>query len=217
MGVQAASHDVIVFTDAHINVPRRWWNTMVELLDDPSIAAAAPSISVMGETKFKGFGLHFKGADLAADWLGRAGRDPYAVPILPGCCMAIRRDVLDATGGPDDGMLRCGGIDNEFCLRLWLLGYRLMIVPDIEVEHLFGPRDYPLKWRTVVHNRLRLAFIHFGRHRIRQVVEALKETKGFVDGLSLTVGTDIAEKRAEWRARRKYNEDWFFERFDHNW
>ncbi len=217
LGWTNTNADTVIFTDAHLNFPRRWWQTMTELVEDPSVGAAAPGISMMGETARRGFGLNLRTPELSAEWLDMANREPHAVPVLPGACMAVRRRVLELTGGPDSGMLRCGGVDNEFCLRLWLLGYRLMIVPDVVVEHLFARRGYPITWPTIMHNRLRMAFIHFDRPRIRRVIRALRGASGFVDGLSLLAGTDISEQRARMRERRLHHEDWFFEKFGHNW
>ena len=42
----------------------------------------------------------------------------------------MRREVFEATKGWDEGMLLRGGVDNEGCVRFWLLGYELWIAPD---------------------------------------------------------------------------------------
>jgi glycosyltransferase involved in cell wall biosynthesis len=216
-GARQSRGNIIVFADAHIRLPRRWWVPMVELLENPKVGAVAPGIGAMGESHLKGYGLYLTGADLAADWLRRKNRGDYPVPILPGCCMALRRDVFEASGGNDEGMIRSGGVDNELCLRLWLLGYELRLVPGIVVQHLFSDRNYPMRWRNIVHNRLRLAFVHFDRRRIRRVVDALRDSPGFGEGLTLTVGSDLAQQRAQLRARRVRDENWVFEKFGHNW
>jgi len=77
-------------------------------------------------TRGCGFGLQLTGPDLDARWLPRKAGTPFAAPILPGCCLMMRRTAFDATGGWDGGLLQRGGVDNEMSVRLWLLGYDLL-------------------------------------------------------------------------------------------
>jgi GT2 family glycosyltransferase len=140
-----------------------------------------------------------------------------AVPVLPGCFLAMRRDVFAATGGFDPGMRQLGGNDNELSLRLWLLGYELLIVPRVEVGHLFRTTiPFDATWAAVVHNRLRTAFVHFGRERIERVVRALREYASFPIGLAMAVEGDPFARRAHLLAERRRTDDWFFEFFGMN-
>ncbi len=182
-GASQTSDDVILFADAHITVQPGWWTPMVEALDNESVGAVAPVISNQEEPQYKGFGLRLKSADLSIEWLRRQGQDPYRVPVLPGCCLGMRRETFDATGGFDGGMVRSQGVDNELAMRFWLLGYELWLVPQVEVLHLFRRRQpYELAWATVIHNKLRLAFVHFEQDRVSRVVEALRGSTGFAAG-----------------------------------
>jgi GT2 family glycosyltransferase len=213
-GARRTTGEAVVFADAHIELPHGWWSAMLEALENPAVGAVAPSISVAGEPTRKGFGLRFEGPNLEIEWLEQLGTTPYDVPILPGCCLAMRRTVFDATGGFDDGMIRSGGIDNELALRLWLLGYALRVVPQVTVLHAFrDEHPYPIFWRTVLYNKMRLAFVHFGPQRLVRVTEALSRHPAFADGLALTVGSNVAARRKVLEARRRHNDDWFFERF----
>ena len=191
---------------------------MLKALDDPEVGAVAPSIAVDGEPDRRGFGLQFEGPDLEIEWLEQHGVGPYEVPILPGCCLAMRRDVFDTTGGFDDGMIRSGGVDNELAVRLWLLGYKLRIVPQVTVVHAFRDQHpYPISWRTVLHNKLRLALTHFGPQRVIRVTRALRDYPSFAEGLALTCESDVIRRRRELAARRLHDDDWFFERFATSW
>ena len=107
-GARRANGGVIVFCDAHISLPRGWDRPMLDLLEDPLIGAVAPCISDRGARHRKGFGLRPRGPDLDIEWLNRKGNDPYPVPLLPGACMAMRRDVFQAAGGFDRGLIRYG-------------------------------------------------------------------------------------------------------------
>src|SRR5262245_11704259 len=46
-GAIAASGDVLIFSDAHVQVPADWSSRLLPLLDQPGVGAAAPGISVM--------------------------------------------------------------------------------------------------------------------------------------------------------------------------
>lgn len=217
-GASRCEGDVIVFCDAHLSFPRGWCKPLMSLLEDPLIGAVAPCISDRNAKHNKGFGLRPSGPDLNAKWLSRKGNDPYPVPLLPGACMALRRDVFQAAGGFDRKLIRYGVEDCELSLRLWLLGYELWLVPAVDVEHEFHERiPYNVDWRTVLHNRLRMAFVHFSASRRARVLDALKEYPGFTAALDLVTRSDAALHRSELESRRKHDDNWFFQRFGLNW
>src|SRR5262249_12162431 len=136
-GASRAEGDVILFCDAHMRLPARWRRALLEPLESPRVGAVGPGVYSLTEPQRRGFGLYLSGPDLHARWKQKPGRRPSPVPVLPGCFLAMRRDVFAATGGFDCGMRQLGGNDNELSLRLWLLGYELLIVPAVEVGHLF--------------------------------------------------------------------------------
>ena len=213
-GASHAGGDAVLFCDAHMRVPARWHRAILEPLESPRVGAVAPGIYSLTEPERRGFGLFLSGPDLQAQWKQKNGRGPAPVPVLPGCFLAMRRDVFAATGGFDCGMRQLGGNDNELSLRLWLLGYELLIVPGVEVGHLFRTTiPFDATWAAVVHNRLRTAFVHFGRERIERVVHALRQYKSFPTGLAMTVEGDTFARRGHLMAERRRTDDWFFEFF----
>jgi GT2 family glycosyltransferase len=218
LGARHAQGEVLVFADAHVAMPPGWWTPMTELLAASGVGAVAPVISDMEEPGNKGFGQRLGGPDLSTEWLPKCADEPYKVPLLPGGYMAMRRDTFDVTGGFDEGMLRWGSEDTELSLRLWLLGYELWLVPGVEVAHLFRDElPFDIEWSWILHNKLRLAFLHFSTSRIASVVEALREREGFSEGLALTLEGDVFARRAELASRRSHNDAWFFERFETAW
>ncbi len=216
-GAAEAHGDVLVFVDAHMRLPEGWWKPLVEAIEDGA-AAAAPSVCDIQQTHRKGFGLRITGPELKSAWLPPGDSRPHAVPILPGCTLAIRRSVFEEAGGFDSGMIRSQGIDNEFCLRLWLLGHECRVVPQVEVVHLFRDRHpYELRWEMVLHNRLRLALVHLDRRRIACVVEALRGHGSFPRAVALAADSDALARRAAMAARRRRDADWFFRHFGPDW
>ena len=51
--------------------------------------------------------------------------------------MAMRHDTLKRAGAFDEGMPQWGSEDMELCVRYWLLGYEVWVVPEVTVLHYF--------------------------------------------------------------------------------
>ena len=217
LGAAEARGDVIVFADAHLRLPLDWWRPMLEVLENPRVGGVAPAI-VGYRQDVIGYGLTFQDSRLEVRWRRRKPRGPQPAPIIPGCCFATRRDVLEATGGWDDSQLQRGNIDNEGCVRFWMLGYELMITPDTVVAHKFRKRSpYHVGWPEFLFNRLRLAFVHFNPQRLGKVVAALRNYPDFGEALALLAASDIAQRRREIHARRIRDDNWYCNRFNMTW
>jgi GT2 family glycosyltransferase len=217
-GANLTDGHIILFCDAHLSFPPAWYVPFLAVLQDPLIGAVSPCISDREARRRKGFGLRPSGPDLDTEWLDRKGNDPYPVPLLPGACVAMRREVFKATGGFDPKLIRYGAEDHEFSLRLWLFGYELWLIPAVDVAHEFHDRiPYEVDWRTVLHNRLRMALLHFSSSRRERVLAVLKEYPGFAAASALVSRSDAVLRRCEFESLRKFNDDWFFQRFRLNW
>ena len=218
LGAAQSQGDILVFADAHIRLDKLWWQPLADVVEDRRVAAAAPAVTHLPATHRVGCGLQLTGPDLDARWLPRKAAAPYVVPILPGCCLMMRRAAFEATGGWDGGLLHRGGVDNEMSVRLWLLGYELLIAPEVVVRHRFREKSpYPVGWPQYLHNRLRLAFAHLSAPRLAKTVRALHKHQAFGDAMVLLVEGDISLRRRELLARRVRSDDWYFERFGMKW
>ena len=218
-GASQATGDVFVFADAHLSLDADWWRPLLDQVENPAVGAAAPGIARLPPSGPTGWGLTFQGPAMEVRWLRRKPARATGAPILPGCCLAMRRDVFQATGGGwDPGLLHRGNVDNEISVRLWLLGYEAVVVPDTVVRHRFRTQSpYPVGWPQYLHNRLRLAFVHFKPERLGEVVSRLRKYPGFGEALELLVEGDVAARRREMAAVRKRSDDWYFHRFHLNW
>jgi glycosyltransferase involved in cell wall biosynthesis len=214
-GAAAATGRIVVFADAHMDLPFGWYEPLARALDAPDVGAIGPCIEVMGRPECRGFGLRWTGAALEVEWLPPAGDTPYEVPLLGGCFMAMRRADFTAIGGFDDGIIRWGSEDSEISLRIWLLGQRLLVHPGVVVGHLFRSRHpYEIDHVEIVHNMLRVALLHFSRARLNRVLERLKQFAGFAPALSRAAETDVLQRRAALARLRARSDDWFFAHFD---
>lgn len=212
-GAAAASGEVLIFLDAHVDVMPGWAEPLIAAVRDPSVGAAAPGISVIGRPDCCGFGLRFRDAGLGVEWLPPPDGEPEA-PLLPGACLAVRRDLFADQGGFDPGLILWGSEDAELSLRLWTAGYALRLVPEVTVAHLFREQHpYAIDWTGVLHNMLRLAVVHFGRERLARVVERQKHYRDFAAAWALLADTDAAIRRAAVKTRRARDDQDYFAHF----
>ena len=218
-GARRTTGEVLVFADAHLKLPQGWWEPMLNALKDPRVGAVAPAIRGTNPKHVEGYGLTFRGPGMEVAWIRRRPKGPTAVPILPGCTLAMPRAVFERVGGGwDDGLLQRGNVDNEVSVRLWLLGYELMVLPDVVVQHRFRKKSpFPVGWPQYLHNRLRLAFVHFSDERLGRVVGSLRRYPGFGEALRIIAQSDVAVRRNEISIARERSDDWYFERFRLKW
>jgi glycosyltransferase involved in cell wall biosynthesis len=212
-GLDHARGEVVVFSDAHNDVPPGWWPPLVAALNRSGVGIVGPGIGIMGmEGVPNSCGQRIVDATLRVEWLPERQLDPYPVPTLGGGCMALRREVLDVTGGFDDGMPQWGSEDLEICVRLWLLGYEVWVVPEVEIPHYFRDRGpYEVKSVNVLHNVMRTAILHFNQERVAYVLHALMQHQNYARALALCSESDVWRRRDELRARRAHDDDWFFQ------
>lgn len=213
-GAVHATGDIILFADAHVRAPHGWYEPIVNALSRDAVGAVAPGVYSLAEPKRRGFGQDFTGPDLRTQWRPRKSLEPYSMPVLPGCFLAMRRETFAATGGFDPGMRQLGGNDNEISCRFWLFGYELLVVPEIEIGHLFRTTTpYEAHWTALVHNRLRMAFVHFGASRVERVLRALRAYESFPAAMAMMLDTDVFVRRAMVAGSRRFDDAWYFQKF----
>ncbi len=214
-GLAEARGEVVVFSDAHMDVPERWWQPLVRTLNLPNVGVAAPAIGAMGRPDLSAAcGQRIAETNLRLQWLPLKSAEPCPVPTLGGGFMAMRHETLKTAGAFDDGMPQWGSEDLEICVRYWLLGYEVWVVPEVTVLHYFRKaRPYGVHWHLLTHNLLRVALLHFSDQRLARVMSALRNGLRFGAALAHAVESDVWQKRADFAARRVRDDDWLFEKF----
>lgn len=200
----------LIFLDAHMTLPLGWWEPLVALLDRPGIGAVQPSITGLSLCGVRGYGERFRAADLSLEWLPRRGDGPYPVPILCGCGFAIRRSLFLRIGGMDGGMYGWGAEDCEFSIRLWRLGYQLLVDPRIVIGHMFRKKaPYAIDWPMVLHNQLRVAVAHFSADRLGRVIKELSRRPHFHEARRQVECEDVWAARSWLEQHCVRDDNWF--------
>lgn len=214
LGGKAARGDIVVFCDAHIRPQRGWFDAFVAALESEQVAAVGPAIGDPANPEVLGYGGTLELPSLHLRWLGRNGSRPYEAPLLGGAFLAMRRALFEECGGFDGGFRGWAPDDCELCARLWMLGYSCVVVPTVAVAHDFRVAfPYAVDEALIVHNYLRIAFVHLDGDRLERVIDHYREYPSFPRALALLAAGDTYERRATIRGERRYDDAWFFERF----
>lgn len=216
-GARHARGQVIVFSDAHVEVPDRWFETLLAPLARPSVGAVGPAICMLNRRDAIGYGLRFRDGALNCEWGGWMGPKPHPVAMLGAGFFAMRRDVFAAIGGFDPGMIMFGMEDPDLDIRLWTFGYQCVIVPTVEVAHLFRRDHAFLDWESFLHNMLRYATIHFGEERLKGLIKHYSHDSSLAPALARIASNDAPLRRRQIQSTRYYDDDWYFSRFDMNY
>jgi GT2 family glycosyltransferase len=213
-GGLAARGDVLIFLDAHCFTPPGWTTELVRPLESPSVGLVGPAIGSRDVPEGSlGYGLTWSDAGLQMSWLPRQGLSPYPVPLICGACMALRRSDFLRLGGFDRGMTRWGSEDHELSLRMWLLGYTVLVAPTVPVYHLFRNHPYRVEWAGVLFNLLRMAFLHLRADRVRSVIDHYSWRPELPAALHQVLGSEVLQERALLERMRARTDDWWFTTF----
>ena len=213
-GAAQSRGDIVVFSDAHCEAPAGWAEAVVEALRDPVVGAVTPAISVLDDTDGgQGFGMRFISTGFDVDWIGQTGEEPYAVPLVCGCFVALRREVFERVGGFDPGMLLWGSEDLELSMHLWLRGYECRVLPGLAVAHRFSNGfRYPVHWEPL-YNRLRMGLVHLGARRCLELMSHNQDDVHLSAVWDRLASSDVWMRKAAIQQARVHDDEWFFDRF----
>ena len=104
--------------------------------------------------------------------------------------------------------------DVELCIRVWLLGYSVMMVPGAEVAHWFKKEPFPVGWHDHLYNRLRTAVLHFDGEPLKRILASLQSKPAFSDAMASLLVSDVLTRQQLVRHNRKHDADWFCRKFE---
>jgi GT2 family glycosyltransferase len=133
-GVAEATGDVLFFVDSDVMVrPDTLPRLAAAFADDPNldgvIAVQAPAM------RFRNLCSRYKNLWMYYTYARRAGED---VPLFYTTAAAIRRRTFVDSGGFDLNYTNPNVEDTDFGQKLGRLGYRIRVLPELQVEHVKG-------------------------------------------------------------------------------
>ncbi len=133
IGADAATAEILAFTDDDCEPDREWLTRLGKAFQDPDVAAAGgPNLPPPARTPAEAVIRSAPGAP------SHVLLDDTSAEHLPGCNIAVRRAVFEIIGGFDP-VFRTAGDDVDFCWRLSDAGHRLAFVPGAFVWHWRRP------------------------------------------------------------------------------
>lgn len=214
LGVQIAGDaKILVFCDAHIIVQKLWLKSLLSAFENKELSAVCPGIGGFDPKSPAGYGQIWNDK-LETVWL-RKPEDLKEVPLSPGGCMAVRKEVFDSVGGFDHDFQSWGFEDQELSLKLWLYGYKIYVHPGMRVGHRFRKvPPYKVNLTEFHYNKIRMAFSHFNIKRINKVINSMEHCSYLNKSLERLAESDIFMQRADYFKNRLHDDDWFFDKFN---
>lgn len=213
-GAAFAVGEFIVFVDGHVLSYHDWVTPLLNVLSTENVGSVVPAVTAIDDHNAIGFGMTWTSPTLHADWLPMQSSAPYPIPLSAGLCQAFRWDFFHEIGGFDAGMVGYGHEDLEICLRTWLFGKMILVVPNVYVAHRFrSSAPYEIKWTESNYNLLRMIYAHFSLDRIDRTLDAIRDLPEFDVAMASLNVSDIWSRRRTLEVRQKYDDNWFCEKF----
>jgi len=212
VGAQKAKGEYLIFCDAHLKFEDWWIDRLLEPLLTNQTDAVAPAIASFEKPNFIGYGQTLR-FNLRIQWNQKRSAF-FETAVLPGGCFAISKEVFEKVGGFETGFKTWGHEDIELSIKLWLFGFRCHCQPNVKVLHLFRKKHpYKVSFDDVNYNLLRMAYSHFKNERIEKCKKLIFH--GSAKKIELEVIRDgVENQRREYLKKRKYNDDWYFSKFE---
>ncbi len=212
-GLEHLDSEIVVVCDVGVHPNPGWPEPLTGALKRSDAGAVGPAL--LGRVGEAVHGLTLREACLNVAWITAApSADPFPAAVVPATMMALRRDVLEAVGGFDPGMVGNGGEDTELCVRLWRAGCVCLAVP--RASAVVRPHDaqaQPSDATGFLHNRLRLGLLHLSPPRLRHFLEPFRRSPDFPEAFAHVMSDDIAGRRALIDALACFDDVWLLRRF----
>ncbi len=215
-GAKAAKGKYLFFFDAHVKVPDMWADDLINTLEKAKASLVAPCISDISNISSAGYGQTWND-EFKITWFSKKPNKGDEIPLAGGAALGITREAFDRIGGFDHLFQVWGKEDEEICLKAWLYGYRIVINPDVIVQHLFRKKfPYKVTLANVTYNTICLACSHFEMERLKKVMDIAKRDYYFFTAAhEIDKNSDlIVRQRNKYLIERVYDDEYFFKKFN---
>ncbi len=205
----------MIFLDGHV-FPNEstWMSSIVKFIQKNDKVICGPCI-IDHSTGAVGYGITLKGAKLDIDWLFKKSDTPYEVPVVGAACLGIKRESFFDIGGFSDNFTSWGYDEAEICIKAWLSGYRIFLLPNVSVSHIFKYNyrfDVPLE--NFYDNLLTLAILHLSHERVDKIISTLSKEFDITGILATIKEKNLVHKRRQLKENRVHDDNWLFNKFE---
>jgi len=135
-GAANANYPIYFITDGNTWFPPNWdlpiWRHF-----RPDRVFAATILDMA--SSFRGYGCRLVLPSMGATWIPVAGAYGGYVPVAACTGTVIDRGLFHHLGGYDETLPLYGAAEPELSVRVWLSGYEIVNVPELQVYHHFRP------------------------------------------------------------------------------
>ncbi len=213
LGVQAAGAPIVLLAAGSVLRCDQWYEHVTQALAQPAVAAVGPVMRFNSRPDLRYFGRAFTDEDLASGFLvGQASQTLVPAALLSAAHCACDRAVLAAAGGVDPGFDSASAAVAELSLRLWRMGFRCCIVPQVEAW-AESPEEDRAENAASLYDRLRIATLHLGPSRLKPFTARASRLPSFELAAERLAASDVQLRRATIEAMCAFPTDGYFERF----
>jgi glycosyltransferase involved in cell wall biosynthesis len=208
-GASFASGDVLSFLDPHMSFAPDWLNKMMAHVDSGALLCSA-------WCDYELTRCHCWGADFR--WCGErdyvSGRCPgfdfrhrtvfpgdgaVEVPMLIGASYMMLRGSYERIGGFSPFFRTWGRLEQDLCLRAWIVGVGVKCVTDARVGH-FSRKKFPYKvcWEDIEFNQLatvRTAFEESTSRQLERLMQPPTQVKNWLDETDFNAWRESIQRR----------------------
>jgi GT2 family glycosyltransferase len=149
MGIVNASSEILVFLDDDVVVESAWLKNLLRHYEDDSVGGVGGRVRIPGlETGLASYRTGvIEDGFVIGNW-DPSGTQAFEVQHLLGCNMSFKKALVMRIGGFDNFFRSCNfREETDLCLRIGLLGYRLIFDPEASLVHkALGRKSHGARW-----------------------------------------------------------------------
>jgi len=199
LGAQAARGRMVLLTTASLLHCDPWYVPVEQVLNAPErkLAGVCPVMRLESCPDQRHFGRAFIDEDLQSRFVaGPEVSTPVPAALLFSAHGAFDRKVLSAAGGLDADFSSAGAAVAELSVRFWRMGFRCAIVPQVEVWSENAEADEAGDDANRLHDRLRIAALHFDAARLRAFTERASGLPSYEWAAARLAASGVEHRRA---------------------
>ncbi len=211
---QAASGRLVLLTSGRITSSQPWFEPLEQILAGRRAGGVGTAMRFDSDPGALWFGRSFADERLAARPLeGWAHDGPVPVPLLPSAFSVYPRRVFAASGGVDGEFSSLAAAIDELSIRLWRMGFRCMVAAQVEASAPAPDSEDARDDAGELHDRMRIATLHFGPERLRAFLESARREPAFEEAAARLAASDTERRRASIETLCARSDDWYLESF----